>query len=175
MKLKVKKLEDKAVLPMRAHDYDAGMDLTAVKITTELSEDNRLVLVYHTGIAVEIPKGYVGLLFPRSSIFKKSLALTNCVGVIDAGYRGEIIAKFNTNTNVVPAIYREGERIVQLVIVEIPSVEIEEVAELTPSEDGRNEGGYGSSDRVEDTTSTPNNKPSEDESIESVVAEEVIA
>lgn len=149
MKLKVKKLDDKAILPKRMHSTDAGMDLTAIKITTELSEDSRLVLVYHTGLSVEIPEGYMGLLFPRSSIYKKSLALTNCVGVVDSGYRGEVLCKFVTITNAVPAIYREGERFAQLIIMPIPEVEIEEVTELNDSERGEN--GYGSTENVTDS------------------------
>ena len=84
MTLKVKRLSDDAIMPIRAHKSDAGMDLTCTTITQELNECGQLILVYHTGLAVEIPNGYVGLLFSRSSIAKKSLALTNCVGVIDA-------------------------------------------------------------------------------------------
>lgn len=147
MKLKVKKLDEKAVLPIKAHVADAGMDLTAIKITTELSEDNRLVIVYHTGLAIEIPEGHVGLIFPRSSIYRKSLTLTNCVGVIDSNYRGEILAKFKVNTDVVPAIYREGERIMQMIIMPYPAVEIEEVEELTESDRGEN--GFGSTNVTE--------------------------
>lgn len=152
MKLKVKKLDEKAVLPIKAHANDAGMDLTAIKITTELSEDNRLIIVYHTGLSIEIPTGHVGLLFPRSSISRKSLILTNSVGVIDSGYRGEVMAKFKVNTDVVPAIYREGERFIQLVIIPIPEVEVEEVEELTETE--RGDGGFGSSNESTETVET---------------------
>lgn len=84
MTLKYKRLRDDAIIPIRAHEGDAGMDLTCIEITQELNEAGQLILVYHTGLAVEIPEGYVGLLFPRSSISKKSITLMNCVGVIDA-------------------------------------------------------------------------------------------
>ena len=150
MELKIKRLTEDAILPIRAHKGDAGIDLTCTTITQELNECGQLIIVYHTGLAIEIPEGHVGLLFPRSSIAKKSLSLTNSVGVIDSGYRGEVMAKMRSTTDVVPAIYKPGERFVQLVIVPIPEVEITEVAEL--SETDRGEGGFGS---TENTTEAP--------------------
>lgn len=154
MILKVKKLDDKAVIPVKAHATDAGLDLTAIAIDTEVSEDGRLVLVYHTGLSIEIPEGHMGLLFPRSSIGKKSLALTNSVGIVDSGYRGEICAKFVTITNAIPAIYREGERFAQLVIMPYPEVTIEEVKELSTSDRGEN--GFGSTGLIaEDMPTEP--------------------
>ena len=84
MELKVKKLSEKAVLPIRAHEGDAGFDLTCTRIEQAINEARQILLVYHTDLAIEIPEGHVGLLFPRSSIYKKSISLTNCVGVIDA-------------------------------------------------------------------------------------------
>lgn len=129
-------------MPVRAHKTDAGLDLTATAITTVINECGQLMLVYHTGLAVEIPEGYVGLLFSRSSVYKKSLQQTNAVGVIDSGYRGEIMAVFKTTTDVVPAVYKEGERFAQLVIVPIPEIEVVEAEEL--SESDRSTNGYGS-------------------------------
>lgn len=151
MTLKIKKLSDKAVMPVKAHKSDAGLDLTATEITTQINECGQLMLVYHTGIAVEIPEGYVGLIFSRSSIYKKSLAQTNAVGVIDSGYRGELMVVFKTTTDVIPSVYKEGERFAQLVIIPNPEIEIEEVDELSTSD--RNENGYGSTgnDAVEDS------------------------
>lgn len=148
MQLKFKKLSDKAIIPSKAHASDAGYDLTATGISTQINECGQLVLVYHTDIAVEIPEGYTGFLFPRSSIYKKSLALTNSVGVIDSGYRGEIMAVFKTTTDVVPAVYKEGERFAQLVIMPTPDFEVIETEELSDSD--RGEGGYGSSDTKEE-------------------------
>lgn len=142
MTLKVKRLSEKAVLPVRAHKGDAGFDLTATRITTEINECGQLTLVYHTDIAIELPEGYFALLVPRSSIANKSLILTNCVGVIDNGYRGEIMGKFRSTTDVVPAVYKEGERFAQLLILPIPEFEVEEAQELTKTE--RGDGGYGS-------------------------------
>lgn len=142
MVVRFKKLSDKAKTPVRAHKTDAGYDLSSSSITTEVGEDAKLVIVYHTDIAVEIPEGYVGLIFPRSSIFKKSLTLTNSVGVIDSGYRGELICKFKTNTDVVPSVYKEGERFAQLVIVPYLAVEFEEAEELSEADRGTD--GFGS-------------------------------
>lgn len=142
MEVKFKRLSDKAVLPIRAHKGDAGIDLTCTKIDQILNEARQVLLCYHTDLAVEIPEGHVGLLFPRSSVWKKSLALTNCVGVIDSGYRGEMMAVMKVTTDTIPAVYQPGERFLQLVIVPIPEVEITEVAELSESERGEN--GFGS-------------------------------
>lgn len=150
MELKFKRLNDKAVLPIRAYKNDAGIDLTCIDIENKLNDINQVMLVYHTGLAVEIPEGYVGLLFPRSSICNKSLSLTNSVGVIDSGYRGEIMAVMKSTTDVVPSIYQIGERFCQLVIVPVPEYDIVEVSELNESD--RGEGGYGSSNTTEDKT-----------------------
>ena len=137
MNIRFKKLNENAVTPTRAHATDAGLDLTA----TSFHYENGCV-VYHTGIAVEIPAGYVGLLFPRSSVARTGLFLTNCVGVIDAGYRGDVMMKFRPMRDMTEP-YDIGDRIGQLVIVQIPAVELVESDELSDSERGA--GGYGSS------------------------------
>ena len=153
MKIKIKKLTDNAVIPHKAHPTDAGFDLTATSCTM----DEYGSMVYGTGIAVEIPEGYVGLVFPRSSICKKDLMLTNSVGVIDSGYRGEIMAKFKPTDSfnfydcdiiaespvACNNIYGIGERIAQLIIMPIPHIEFVEADELSDSD--RGEGGFGSS------------------------------
>lgn len=90
MEVKIKKLHENAVIPSYSKKGDAGMDLTAV----DKYYDVHGCVVYRTGIAIEIPEGYVGLVFPRSSICKQDLTLTNSVAVIDSGYRGEILMKF---------------------------------------------------------------------------------
>jgi dUTP pyrophosphatase len=142
MELKFKKLTEQATTPVRAHATDAGIDLTVLSIEPVQNECGQLMLRYHTGLAVEIPEGYVGLLFPRSSIYKKSLAMTNSVGVIDSGYRGEIMVVMHTTTDVVPAIYKPGDRFCQLVIVPNPVFDVNVVEELNESD--RGEGGFGS-------------------------------
>ena len=138
MKVKIKRLNENAIIPRYAKEGDAGLDLTA----TSVAEDDKGNIVYGTGIAVEIPKGYVGLVFPRSSIANKSLTLTNSVGVIDSGYRGEIMFKFKNFDDYV-SIYKVGERIGQLIIMPYPTIEFEEVDKLSETERGT--GGYGSS------------------------------
>lgn len=148
MKLKVKLVHKDAVAPKKAHENDAGFDLTAV----ERWEDDKGNIVYNTGISVQIPKGYVGLLFPRSSIANKTLDLANSVGVIDADYTGEIGAKFKPTPyfhkylaeNAIDAFenYEVGDRIVQLVILELPTVDLEIVGELDQTV--RGEKGWGS-------------------------------
>jgi dUTP pyrophosphatase len=91
MEVKVKKMHAEAVIPSYSKPGDAGLDLTAV--SEEWNEGNTMV-TYGTGLSIEIPEGYVGLLFPRSSVCKTSLNLSNSVGVIDSGYRGEIMLKY---------------------------------------------------------------------------------
>ena len=135
MKVKIKKLHPDAVIPKYAKEGDAGMDLTAVEVVADGG-----TLTYKTGLAVEIPRWHVGLLFPRSSVYKTGQTLTNCVGVIDSGYRGEIMMKFTLSPY--QREYDIGDRVGQLVIMPYPKVEFEEVDKLTPTE--RGSGGYGS-------------------------------
>lgn len=144
MKVKIKKLDPTAVIPKYAKEGDAGLDLVA----TSKTYDDGGNTVYGTGLAIEIPIGFVGLLFPRSSISKCTLQLSNSVGVVDSGYRGEIMAKFKptayrTSRDLdLPQEYEIGDRIMQLVILPYPSIELEEVSILGDSE--RGVGGYGS-------------------------------
>lgn len=139
MKIKVQKLDERAVLPNRAHITDAGFDLTAVSVT----KDEDIVLVYSVsfGIALEIPDGYAGFIFPRSSVYKSGFSLANCVGVIDSGYRGEVKAKFYDIT-LDGKGYAPGDRCAQLIIMPIPEVSYTFCEELTNSD--RAEGGFGS-------------------------------
>lgn len=137
--LKVKKIAENAIIPKYAKAGDAAMDLTATsKEWDELNE----VVVFGFGIAMEIPPGHVGLIFPRSSNYKVPLTLSNCVGVIDSGYRGEIKAMFRP-TGRPRKNYEVGDRICQIIIMPIPQVEVVEVEQLSTSE--RGESGFGSS------------------------------
>jgi dUTP pyrophosphatase len=137
MKVKIKKLHADAVIPSYAKPGDAGMDLTAIMT----GSDEYGNYIYSTGLAIEIPEGYVGLLFPRSSNAKTDLYLTNHVGVIDSGYRGELMFKFRP-TKINGNCYQPGDRIGQLLIIPYPQIELEEVKELTSTERGAS--GYGS-------------------------------
>jgi dUTP pyrophosphatase len=150
MEVKIKKLDERAIIPTYAKDGDAGLDLTFISRTVDV-EGN---VVYGTGLAFEIPKGYVGLVFPRSSISKKDLYLTNAVGVIDAGYRGEITAKFKAGISYIeeenprfgvfskPRMYEVGERGCQMIILPYPHIDFVLADELSDTERGK--GGYGS-------------------------------
>ncbi len=151
MQVKIKKLKPNAVIPTYAKEGDAGMDLVA----TEILKDTPEQITYGTGIALEIPEGFVGLVFPRSSIRKTGLQLSNSVGVIDSGYRGELQATFNKifggegmyDEMKVKEIqpneyYKVGDRIAQIMIIPHPPIEFVEVDELSNTE--RGEGGFGS-------------------------------
>lgn len=140
MKVHFKKLNPLAVTPSRAHETDAGFDLTAI---TRAYDGTNCCEIYGTGIAVEIPIGYFGAIFPRSSIYKTTMILSNCVGVIDCGFRGEIQFRFReANENRDASPYRLGDRIGQLVILPIPKIELVEADELSRSD--RGEKGFGS-------------------------------
>ena len=139
MQVRVKKLHDSAVIPVYSMPGDAGLDLTAISAT----KDDYGNVVYGTGLAIEIPAGYVGLLFPRSSNSKTDLYLTNHVGVIDSGYRGEIMFKYRPKDSLLNAkVYAVGDRVGQLMIIPYPAIELVESSELSDSERGN--GGYGS-------------------------------
>ena len=136
--IKVKKLHPNAVIPSYSKVGDAGMDLT---ITTEL-ENTTFSVSYGFGIAMEIPKNYVGLIFPRSSVRNQDLVLSNCVGVIDSGYRGELQATFKKTNGLDSLKYKVGERGAQIIILPYPQVKMVESEELSNTE--RGDGGFGS-------------------------------
>lgn len=142
IELKVKKLNEEAVIPKYAKEGDACFDLTAISVRR-----TNIFIEFGTGLAMEIPEGYVGLIFPRSSITKKDIMLKNSVGVIDSGYRGEIKFRFikskhTDDGSVFYQSYKEGDRVGQMMIIERPFVNIKVVDELNTSERGK--GGYGS-------------------------------
>jgi dUTP pyrophosphatase len=136
--VKVKKLDPNAVIPSYSKVGDAGMDLT---ITKEI-ENTSFSVSYGFGIAMEIPKGYVGLVFPRSSVRNQELILSNCVGVIDSGYRGELQATFKKTQGLDSIKYKVGERGAQIIILPYPTIYMTEVPELSDTERGT--GGFGS-------------------------------
>lgn len=156
MKVKIKKLNDKAIIPKYATQGDAGLDLVAIEENHE--ED---YIEYSTGLAIEIPEGYMGLIFPRSSNSKQDLLLCNSVGVIDSSYRGEILVRYKRIVNpihhadikdlaVVTAHcfqkhYKVGDRVAQLIILPYPQIEFEEVKDLSETE--RGSGGFGSTNK----------------------------
>ena len=138
MEVRIKKLSENAAIPTYAKDGDAGMDLVATRIISNTTFD----VSYGTDLAMEIPNGFVGLVFPRSSVRKYELALSNSVGVIDSGYRGELQATFKKENGLDSLAYKVGDRIAQIIIIPYPPIEFDEVAELSDTE--RGEGGFGS-------------------------------
>jgi dUTP pyrophosphatase len=140
MRVKFKKLNENAVIPKFAKPGDAAMDI----VGTEYSIDEFGNHVYKTGLAWEPEEGYCGLIFPRSSQSKYDLLMANCVGVWDSGHRGELVVKFKpvSGLNKSENIFKVGDRIAQLVILQLPKIEVEEVEILNESE--RGVGGFGS-------------------------------
>ena len=138
MQVKIKKLSSDAIIPTYAKASDAGLDLVATSVVSGTPTQ----ITYGLGISLEIPEGFVGLVFPRSSIRNYNLALTNSVGVIDSGYRGELQATFHKTKGLESKVYEIGERVVQIMIIPHPSIEFIEVEELSNTE--RGEGGFGS-------------------------------
>ncbi|HXJ65497.1 MAG TPA: dUTP diphosphatase [Actinomycetota bacterium] len=143
MRLEFRRLADDARLPAYARAGDAGLDLTSAADVTVEPGTRTMV---PTGLAVAIPEGHAGLVLPRSGLASRhGLTLANSPGLIDAGYRGEVTcAVVNLDPERAVEI-RKGDRIAQLVVVEVPSMEPVWVDELPPSE--RGEGGFGSSGR----------------------------
>ena len=167
MEVKIKKVHPNAVIPTYATEDSAGMDLTV----TKWEFDGYGNKVYYTGLAFEIPKGYAGFIFPRSSNAKKNLWLTNSVGIIDADYRGEVTLKYKASIRVINTLwvrlklffkhsvrnnigitnvwentdYEVGDKCGQIVIMPFPQIEFKEVKELSKTERGA--GGYGSTGR----------------------------
>lgn len=141
--IRYKKMVPEAKTPLKLNEFDAGFDLyaTARKITKKYVE-------YSTGLAFEIPEGYVGFIFPRSSVTKHKLMLKNSIGVIDATYRGEIFCRFHETEPYIDDvelernIYEVGDRVVQIIFIELPKIKLIESLEL--SETVRGDGGFGS-------------------------------
>lgn len=165
MKINIKKEHPNAIIPSYAHIGDAGMDLTAVErniVQDSKNDEYPDYIEYKTGLSFEIPEGYVGLLFPRSSNSKQDLTLCNSVGILDSNYRGEVTFRYKLDNeydeiietfpteivlrqgkeHIVSNIYNVGNRIGQIIIIPHPQIEFNEVLEL--SNTSRGIGGYGS-------------------------------
>lgn len=142
MQVKIKKLDPSAKIPKYAKEGDAGMDITAIAV----NYDNDYIS-YKTGLAFEIPDGYVGLLFPRSSNSTKELILCNSVGVLDSGYRGEVEFRYKlvgngTLAHGIHNIYSVGDRVGQIIIIPYSIIEFVESEDLSNS--ARGDQGFGS-------------------------------
>lgn len=137
LEIKVKKIHPDAVIPKYAKEGDAAMDVVAVGV-----EVNDKFIEYKTGLVLEVPVGYACFIFPRSSVTKEDLMLKNSVGVLDSGYRGELVLRFQ---KLGEKIYSVGDRVGQIMIIPYPYVTVKEVKELSESERGT--GGFGSTGR----------------------------
>ena len=141
MKVKIKKLNENAVIPTYGTEYSAGADLYALLDSTVEIAPHETTFI-PTGISVEIPEGYCGLIFARSSMgAKRGLAPANKVGVIDADYRGEIMVALHNHSEKIATV-EPGERVAQLAIVPFLKAEFEEADDLTDTTRGA--GGFGS-------------------------------
>ena len=139
IKVRIKKLDERAVLPTYGSEYAAGADLYAVEEETVGAGETRMI---HTGLAVEIPEGYAGLVYARSGMaMKRGLAPANKVGVIDADYRGEVMVALHNHSEEA-AVISHGERIAQLIITPYLTAEFTEKEVLEETERGF--GGFGS-------------------------------
>ncbi len=141
IQLPIQRLRDDAVIPERAYEGDAGLDLAACE-RVELGPGERAVV--GTGLAVAIPEGYAGFVQPRSGLADRhGISIVNSPGLIDSGYRGEIkVILINTDSST-PFVVDRGMRIAQLVVLPLPGLELVETDELPETERGVR--GYGSS------------------------------
>ncbi len=141
LQLAVKKVRDGAIVPARAYEGDAGLDLAACE-RVELEPGARALVP--TGLAVAIPEGYAGYVQPRSGLAAKhGISIVNTPGLVDSGYRGELLVNLVNHDEEHTFVVEPGMRIAQLVILSVPPVELVEVDELPASERGA--GGFGSS------------------------------
>ena len=136
MAMEINTVQNKDCMVGMAAMDGGSVDLVAVS----KSKDKDGNFVYGTGLAFEIPEGFVGLVFPRSSVSARCMTMANCVGVIDSGYIGEVTVKFRQHLFAKP--YDNGDRVAQMIIMPYPHIDFVEVDELSDSE--RGEGGYGS-------------------------------
>ena len=144
MEVKIKKLNEKAVIPTYGSEFSAGADLYACEESTVTIEPHKTVLV-HTGLSFEIPEGFAGFIYARSGLAsKRGLAPANKVGVIDSDYRGEIMVALHNHSSE-PQTISQGERIAQMVVTPYIKCDFEDTAELNDTE--RGEGGFGSTGR----------------------------
>ena len=130
MTINFKKILEKAAQPIRANG--AGYDLVATDVATDINERGQVNIVYRTGIGVEIPEGYVGVIYAPSDVYKKTLRLCSgqmLSGVID----DEINVRYMNTTDVVPAVYNVGDVVAKLIVVKTEDVEFQEYIDMTSS------------------------------------------
>ena len=132
MTIKFKKLTESAVIPFRSDDSGAGYNLTVDGVTTEVNQRGQIVIVYHSGIMIEVPEKYEATIRPANSIAKKTIRMCDAPSVLDKG-PVEVVGKFIVTTDVIPSIYEKGEVFAQLVINKKESVDFKEIVEQKSS------------------------------------------
>lgn len=141
MNIKIKKLNENAIIPTRGSNQAAGYDLYSCNSTPVIIAPHQTIKV-STGLAIEIPDGYFGGIFARSGLAtKQGLRPANCCGVVDSDYRGDIIVALHNDTDI-PQTINPMERIAQLIVIPYLPIDFQEVDELSDTE--RGEGGFGS-------------------------------
>ena len=144
MNVKIRKTDERAIIPTYATEFSAGADLYAV-LDSDLTINPSETVLIHTGIAIEVPEGYAGLIYARSGLAsKRHLAPANKVGVVDPDYRGESMIALHNHSEE-PQTVEPGERIAQLVITPFITANFNVADEL--DETVRGEGGFGSTGR----------------------------
>lgn len=137
MTINFKKLSEKAVMPTRTVSSGAGFNLTATRVTTEVNERGQLLIAYHSDISVDIPVGYEAFVRPLNDICAKTLRMCGN-NIMGSGTHNDIVAKFITTTDVVPAVYEENVCFAQLVISKVEDIElVEQIDEVSAPTDAQ--------------------------------------
>ena len=126
MTIKFKKLTEEAIIPFRNEESGAGYNLTVAGVSTEVNQRGQIVVVYHSGIAVEVPEDYEAVVRPTPSLASKTMRMCDAPSVLKTGFN-EVVGKFIVTTDVIPSIYEKGEVFAQLVINKKESVDFEVV------------------------------------------------
>lgn len=148
MTIKFKKLTEEAVIPYRTEDSGAGYNLTVAGVSTEINQRGQVVVVYHSGIAVEIPEKYEGIIRPTNSISGKTIRMCGAPCVVSDGFN-ELVGKFIVTTDVIPSVYEKGDVFAQLVINKKESVDFKEIQDEASAATG--------SQSLPETEGTPTN------------------
>lgn len=154
MTINYKKLSEKAVQPVRTTTSGAGYNLVAANVTTEVNERGQLILVYHTDLAIEVPTGYEAYLRPAETLAAKTLRMIDAPRAIDGNMDTEVIVRYITTTDVVPAVYKEGDIIAQLVFNKIEDAEFIENVEPVEDEQSAVEGDQDAPESAENAEAT---------------------
>jgi len=136
MDIKFKKLSENATQPVRTDKTGAGYNLTVADVSTKINERGQVIVVYHSGVGIEVPSGFEAVIRPASDIATKTLRMCGSPKVLSGNIDEEIVAEFVTTTDVIPAVYNKNEVFAQLVISEKEDVDWVEVEDETSAGEG---------------------------------------